>query len=91
MIKHSEPNALAAGNFRIARENFASPLRLQEIPVGANLARLHGLGMIRDILADVAHKDKDILSLWIDIVVLAEPPLGLIDHFRKDQRRADAV
>ncbi len=91
VIEHSKSDTLAAGNFRIARENFALPLRLEKIPVGANFARLHGLGMIRDILTDVAHIDKDILALGVDIMMLTEPPLGLVDHFRKDQRRADAV
>ena len=91
VIKPAQSDALAAGNLRIARKNFAFPLGLKKIPIGTNLARLQRLGMVGNILADVADIDEDVLVLRVDVVMLAEPPLGLIDDLGKDQRRTHAV
>src|SRR6266550_6973316 len=64
---------------------------LEKIPVGTNLARLHRLGIVRNILADVAEIEENISVLRVDVLMLAKPPLGLIDDLGKDQRRAHAV
>src|SRR6266436_3837998 len=47
--------------------------------------------MIRNILSDVTNIDENISDLRIDVVMLPEPPLGLIDDLGKNQGCADAV
>ena len=91
VIKTAQTDALASGDFRIARENSSFPLGLQEIPVRANLARLRRLGMVRNILANIAEIDKNVSVLGVDVVMLTEPPLRFIDDLGKDQCRAHAV
>src|SRR5215467_2737791 len=47
--------------------------------------------MVRDIFAEIAEVDKDISVLRVEIMVPAEPPLGLVEHLGKYQRRTHTV
>src|SRR5207249_8528524 len=67
------------------------PFWLKKIPVRTKLTGIHRLRVVRNILADIAEEDEDVLVFRVDVMVLPLPPFGLVYHFRKDQGGANRV
>ena len=77
---------------RIQRNDFASPLRIEKVPVGLELLGIHKLRIEGKLSrAWVRQISKDIFAVRICVAVLAAIPLRWIDDLWKNQRGLDRI
>jgi hypothetical protein len=75
----------------ILGDDLAFPLRVEKIPIRADLVRPYQVGVVSDVGLARSLKEENMLSFRIDVVMFSLEPFGDVGNLRQHERRLDWI